>query len=472
MSSEFKLANGSLLLSTEAPGGIYNSDQLKKIASICEGDSAVVKATEDQRIALFVPAEKAAAIAEELQSIGLGIRNYQEGLHQPTTCMGEMCSQHLQDAMGAAMELTARLAPITLKSPLKIGINGCASCCVPTHTLDISLIGDVNGYRVSLGGKNSQIPEMASFVAEGVPTEKLLGMVENIIKIYAENCEEDESLQDVMERCGSACFIEALAPYSQDAAAADPLDFTSEVIEEAPEVESELDESLGGLDLNDLPHVDELESEEELEIEAASESLDELGEVDFEDNESRTPADTELEELPISEIESSTLEDEESIGFQDDLEKDEESNDRFDESEFQAEEVSAEDEEAFEEKINASIDDQENFGEAEDPNSPERLEAMSLIEGDIDEPIRLPISNSNNGKWGFSGIELTAAGQMVIQFDSGAAVTLEISVFEDGNAKTYNLGGQIVTIEPDSNGITVDVGGVSCYLPSTDLKVG
>ena len=54
MSELFKLKNGTVLVSTEAPGGIYNSAQLKKIAELCSKELAIVKATEDQRLALFV----------------------------------------------------------------------------------------------------------------------------------------------------------------------------------------------------------------------------------------------------------------------------------------------------------------------------------------------------------------------------------------------------------------------------------
>ncbi len=218
MATPFKLRNGMLLLSTEAPGGIYNAAQLKKIAELCEGDAAIVKATEDQRLALFVAPEKAKQVAAELKATGLGIRNYQDGLHQPVNCIGELCGDHLQDAMGLSMDLSQELAKVTLSSAIKIGINGCARCCVPTHTLDISVIGDSTGYRVSLGGKNSQIPEMASFMAEGVPAAKLPKMLSAVVGIYKELANAGEALQDVMERCGSGRFVEALAPYSQDAA--------------------------------------------------------------------------------------------------------------------------------------------------------------------------------------------------------------------------------------------------------------
>lgn len=218
MAKPFQLKNGTILLSTEAPGGLYNAAQLKKIAAISDANMAIVKATEDQRLALFVKEGDAAKIATDLKSVGLGIRHYQDGLHQPTACIGELCSEHEQDALGAAMDLTKELAGIKIATPLKIGLNGCAACCVPCHTLDVSIVGDAHGYRISLGGKNSQLPEIASFMAEGVPAKELPKLIKKVVTLYQQNVQDGENLQEVMERMGAGVFIAALAPYSQDAA--------------------------------------------------------------------------------------------------------------------------------------------------------------------------------------------------------------------------------------------------------------
>ncbi|MEZ4742216.1 MAG: hypothetical protein R3B45_07200 [Bdellovibrionota bacterium] len=219
MGTAFKLKNGSILLSTEAPGGIYNSEQLKEIAALCDQELALVKVTEDQRLALFVSEDRAGEISQKLELSGLGIRNYRQGLHQPTSCVGELCPEHKQDAQGAAMSMTSEIGDIQINNPLRIGINGCATCCVPCHTLDISIVGDDSGYRISIGGKNTQLPEMATFLAEGVPAEELSGLVRTIIELYRDNAEGEETLQDLLERKGTAEFVEALSPYSQDAAA-------------------------------------------------------------------------------------------------------------------------------------------------------------------------------------------------------------------------------------------------------------
>ena len=218
MSELFKLKNGTVLVSTEAPGGIYNSAQLKKIADLCSKELAIVKATEDQRLALFVKEDELERVISELKTTGLGFRNYQQGLHQPVSCLGELCESHEQPALTTAMDLTRLIAEMNLSSPLKIGINGCARCCTPCHTLDISVIGEASGYRVSLGGKTSQFPELASFFAEAVPAKDLPRLLATVVELFKAKAEPGETFNEVLDRAGSEDFVSVLAPYSQDAA--------------------------------------------------------------------------------------------------------------------------------------------------------------------------------------------------------------------------------------------------------------
>ncbi|MCX6109221.1 MAG: hypothetical protein NTZ90_06415 [Proteobacteria bacterium] len=276
MGTSFKLQNGLLLLSTEAPGGVYNAEQLKKLAALCASEDAVAKATEDQRLALFVPPAKAAAVAAQLKSVGLGVRHYQDGLHQPINCLGALCGEHLQDAMGSSMDLADELTGIVLDQPLKIGINGCARCCLATHTLDISIIGDTGGYRVSLGGKNSQLPEMASFMAEGVPAAKLPKLIAKVVSVYKKLAQSGESLQEVMERAGTQEFIATLAPYSQDAAHSDPFgDAASTPETTAADSSDELKiDEFAGDEAFDAPGIDAAISTEGLDAEPSFDDSD------------------------------------------------------------------------------------------------------------------------------------------------------------------------------------------------------
>jgi hypothetical protein len=276
MADAFNLKNGRILILTEAPGGLYNSHQLKKIAELCESEMALVRATEDQRLGLFVKEEEAEKVSEKLRSIGLGLRHYQSGL-SPVACVGELCPQYEQDALGSAMEITNHFAQLNQESPLKIGINGCARCCVPCHTFDISIVGDNSGYRMSIGGKNSQLPEMASFVADGIPRQELTGLVAKVVGLFKDHAEGEKSLGELIEKIGMAPFIQALSPYSQDAAGDGASPFDAPVAEDPAPVAEGDDDSL---DLTGLEMDTAADAEESLEASdmAVDETQDDIPE--------------------------------------------------------------------------------------------------------------------------------------------------------------------------------------------------
>lgn len=317
MSNPSHLKNGMVMVSIETPGGIYNEGQLKTILGLADGDLAVVKATEDQRLALFIKPEDQDRIKATLAAVGLGIRLYQNGLHQPVSCIGELCAEHELDALGTATDLTQELMDVVLSTSLKIGINGCSRCCIPCHTYDISLVADGSGYIMNLGGKNSQIPEMASFIAEGIPFDKVVSLTKSVVLKYQELviAEDDESLQDVIERCGAGAFIELLAPYSQDAAddddpfaVDDPSSGDSSPESEPQDLDddsSDLSE-LEGEDL-DQDQIEDLDEDIDVqESEDQGDECDELDDVDdleFDDNLESNEDNDNLESIEDDDIE-------------------------------------------------------------------------------------------------------------------------------------------------------------------------
>lgn len=252
MSQPFHLKNGTLLLSTEAAGGMYNASQLERITAICESSGAVIKVTEDQRLALIVKETELEKITPQLEDVGLGFRHYQSGLHQPVSCIGAMCPQAKQDALGTAMQLTETLSSIDMPTGIKIGLNGCGNCCVPTHTLDFSIIGDDDGYRISIGGKASVLPELANYIAEGVPATELPNLIAKALAVFKKDAEPDETLQAMVERIGSTGLVEAFAPYSQDAMGGS-LDLDTSPEDESLSIDPNgftEDPTMGGTDIN------------------------------------------------------------------------------------------------------------------------------------------------------------------------------------------------------------------------------
>ncbi len=304
MSSGFALKNGALLLSTEAPGGIYNADQLRKVAQISEDTSMIVKVTEDQRLAIVVSKDQVSKITQDLSEVGLEVRNYQEGLHQATSCLGKMCSAHEQDALKSAVQITEAMKGITTSTPLKIGLNGCSRCCNPTHTLDISIVGDASGYRIALGGKSAMIPEFGQFAAESVPADKLPLLMRSVVETYSKLGGSDGSMQELIERVGLGPFAKILAPWSQDAGIGEDFSSSSASDEELSGLSSQedtlelpTDTSVVGDELSELDlQLDDqdLNFEENLELEKGAQetkeelradlgNLDEISELESED---------------------------------------------------------------------------------------------------------------------------------------------------------------------------------------------
>ncbi len=583
MAKAFTLKNGLILLSTEAPGGVYNSAQLKKVSALCDENSAIVKATEDQRLALFVKPENAAKVKKELQSVGLGVRNYQEGLHQPVNCIGKMCPESQQDALGTSMELQKTLSALQLSSSLRIGINGCYRCCVPTHTLDISIIGDSNGYRISLGGKNSQIPEMACFMAENVPDADIPRLVKQIITIYQKHAIDEESLQDVMDRVGSSEFIKALHPYSQDAAGADDefagfasdsempsaeMDAGTSSIEEASSDELSFDnlgtesgdpsdlsmsDDIGELDMSDLSSdagdidlnmADEPSFTENSDEFAALESdpmlsepssdlggLDgdiaiggdeimemsddvSFGNDDLNLKDDLEPIAPEVLADDIGEVSLDTLDIEPEFESMDDnidlteLKSDEEL--PLDESgnTLEADEVEESEADAFEEKLNASIEEEESMPMVEDENSESRMAAVRLVEassvdeeqgsedGDggfgnleierdsaefdedidnidlspeifdeaIETPVQIQPAAKISGGSNLSGIDFIDSGRIAIRFENGAQITFALSALSSAR-REISVGGKPIGIALSGSGVNIDVDGMSVFFP-------
>jgi hypothetical protein len=606
MAKAFTLKNGLILLSTEAPGGIYNSAQLKKVSALCDENTAIVKATEDQRLALFVKPENAAKVKKELQSVGLGVRNYQEGLHQPVNCIGNMCSENQQDALGTSMELQKTISSLQLSSSLRIGINGCYRCCVPTHTLDISIVGDSGGYRISLGGKNSQIPEMACFMAENVPDADIPRLVKQIITIYQKHATEDESLQNVMDRVGSSEFIKALHPYSQDAAGADDAfggisedsDMPSEdleieeatIVEDTPKLASSDEEAFGadlsetssddlsfdnlGADTDDLTMSEEIgdinvtgdidvvdlssdtgemdltisdepsftENKDEfaaLESEpmlSETSDLDSLGDdiaissddvmdmkddvlfassndLNLEDDIGAISPEVIADDIGEASLESLEIEPEFET-MDDNIELAELKTDEehpLDESgnKLEADEVDESEADAFEEKLNASIQEEESMPMVEDENSESRMAAVRLVEASsvsnddvsasddggfgnleierdtaefdeeidnidlspevfdeaIEASVHIQPSAKSGGGNSLSGIDFIDNGRIAIRFADGAQIIFALSALSRAR-REISVAGKPIGIQLSGNGVNIEVDGMSVFFPN------
>ncbi|MGL4911077.1 MAG: hypothetical protein ACRC3Y_01465 [Romboutsia sp.] len=74
------------------------------------------------------------------------------------------------------------------------------------HTRDIGLMGTPKGWTVFVGGKGGTIPRLGDRLVINVPDDKVLDLVDEVIKIYNENATGKERLGSYLDRIGFENF--------------------------------------------------------------------------------------------------------------------------------------------------------------------------------------------------------------------------------------------------------------------------
>ncbi len=460
MTRQFNLKNQAIVIIPEVDGGVYSPSQLKKIATIGEQDCLMIKATEDQRLALVVKAEKVSSVTSELQTLGMGVRHYQDGLHQPVSCLGALCPDHEQDALGTAMDISSEPFAGPLENPLKIGINGCGKCCTPCHTLDISIVGEATGYRISVGGKNAQYPEFATLIAEGVPAAETPKSVRTIIDIYRSKAKPGESLNEFIERAGSSTLTAALAPWSQDASTIDFADTLPAADQESPsEFTSVQSQDLAPQDPKDF----EVISDIFVNNHGPSTNL----EIPISTSPSRGP------EIRIREDEYSDVNDSNHETINADTESDLESRlvahmSEFPNSSEELESASQRDKNAEDlSSSNVSLD-----GDVAPPADDEQLnrelidiaDRLQHLESDIRAESSQTIEPSASSQaWDFEGFDIDRSGNPVIAWSNGLKTVIDSSAHKSGS---INVGPRKILFSSKNGFIEIEIDGIKMIMPS------
>lgn len=195
-------------IAPHVPAGLISSDQLRKLADVADKYNAkAIKITAAQRIALVGLEEKDIDSAwQDLgmkpgAAIGLCVRSIK-------TCPGTtFCKRAFRDSVSIGLKLDDRYHGMNLPNKLKIGVSGCPNSCSDNHTRDIGLMGTPKGWSVFVGGKGGTLPRLGDKLIMGVSDEKVLNLVDEIVKIYASNATGKERLGAYIDRVGFDNFI-------------------------------------------------------------------------------------------------------------------------------------------------------------------------------------------------------------------------------------------------------------------------
>ena len=129
-------------------------------------------------------------------AIGLCVRSIK-------TCPGtSFCKRGFKDSVSIGLKLDDRYHGMNLPNKLKIGVSGCPNSCADNHTRDIGLMGTPKGWTVFVGGKGGTIPRLGDRLVMGIPDEKVLDLVDDIVNLYSDNANNKERLGAYIDRVG------------------------------------------------------------------------------------------------------------------------------------------------------------------------------------------------------------------------------------------------------------------------------
>lgn len=186
------------------PGGIIlDFNIIRKIVDVAEKYGAqALKLTSAQRIAIVgIEEDKIDSAWAELgiqkgHAIGLCVRSVKIC---PAT---HFCKRAQQDAVTLGLELDKKYHGMDLPNKFKMSVSGCANSCSEPAVRDLGIMGTPKGYSVMIGGNAGIKPRLADMVAENVPQEQVLPLVDKIIHYYKENAKSYERLGNMIERLG------------------------------------------------------------------------------------------------------------------------------------------------------------------------------------------------------------------------------------------------------------------------------
>lgn len=186
------------------PGGIIlDFNLMRKIVDVAEKYGAqALKLTSAQRIAIVgIEEDKIDAIWNDLgmkkgHAIGLCVRSIKIC---PAT---HFCKRAQQDAVTLGLELDEKYHGMDLPNKFKMSVAGCANSCSEPAVRDLGIMGTPKGYTVMIGGNAGIKPRLADIVAENVPQEEVLPLVDKIVQYYKENAKAYERVGNMVDRIG------------------------------------------------------------------------------------------------------------------------------------------------------------------------------------------------------------------------------------------------------------------------------
>jgi NAD(P)H-nitrite reductase large subunit len=197
----------SYAIAPHIPCGLVTPDLLRKIADVSEKYNAkAIKITGATRIAIVGLKEvDIDPVWEELglekgAAVGLCIRSIR-------ACPGTtFCRLGKQDAIGVGMKMDEKYHALQTPGKFKMAVSGCKLSCAESWVRDVGLIGDRDGWILTIGGNVGAQPRIGKELISGLDDEAALKAVDDVVRYYQDNAKGSERLGKMVERVGLEPF--------------------------------------------------------------------------------------------------------------------------------------------------------------------------------------------------------------------------------------------------------------------------
>lgn len=195
------------------PGGFITPDQLIKIGEIAKKFHAGLKITSGQRILITnLKEEDIQKVWEELQMKPAVIE--QNTVKNVEMCPAGLCKRSKVNSIGLGMKLSNEYQWKPMPCRTKIGVCGCRNACGSVYSKDIGIIGDIDGYRITIGGSAGYHPRQADVIKVGLSEKEVLYYIKKIIIAYQSLAIPGEKLGFLIERITLENFIKQVETIS------------------------------------------------------------------------------------------------------------------------------------------------------------------------------------------------------------------------------------------------------------------
>ncbi|QEK11647.1 NAD(P)/FAD-dependent oxidoreductase [Crassaminicella thermophila] len=191
------------------PGGFIKPDQLMHIAQVAKKYNGIIKITSGQRISILgLKPEDVDKAWKDLDMEPGVLSPY--SVKNVEMCPASFCKRAKQNSLKLGMRLEKRFYGASTPNRTKIGVVGCRNSCTSAYSKDIAVIGDVEGYIVTVGGSAGFYPRMPDVVAEKLSEDEAYYMVEAIYEYYTREAEMGEKLGHFIDRIHFEKFKEGV----------------------------------------------------------------------------------------------------------------------------------------------------------------------------------------------------------------------------------------------------------------------